>query len=374
MNKIKGELKMPTKILYEGVPYFHPGLLLKDILESRGIEQKDLAQRTGFSEKHISFIITGKNDITPSFAEKIAIALNENSITWLNMQSEYNNIKEQIALKDCLSKETEILDLYPIKDMIKYKLIEKSKEKWKQLKSLMSFLGIGDISKIRQFSTELCLVKYRKLESSDTKEATSVLHIWGKKIAESNHLSNPYNKEKLELAIKTIRHNMKLPFVEALELIKKSLADAGVIFVFTPKIQKASASGFCYKYKNNYVIHLNSRTVQIDTFWFSLFHELSHVLDDDIGKEESSDLEKKSDNYARNIIIEDAYWDEYWFRHAEKYSVDNVTQISKIKQIPIECVIGRLQKEGKVLYNNISLNKLKKNIKLDNFDGIDFNI
>ena len=60
------------KVVYDGIPYFHPGLLLKEILEARGIEQKEFAQRTGFTEKHISYILTGKSDIMPSFAEKIA--------------------------------------------------------------------------------------------------------------------------------------------------------------------------------------------------------------------------------------------------------------------------------------------------------------
>ena len=45
-----------------------PGRTLAETIEFLGIEQKEFAARTGFTEKHISQVINGKAPITPDAA------------------------------------------------------------------------------------------------------------------------------------------------------------------------------------------------------------------------------------------------------------------------------------------------------------------
>ncbi len=362
-----------TKIVYNGIPFFHPGVLLKEILEARGIDQKVFASRISVSEKHISNIVSGKASITSAIAEKISISLNEDALTWVNMQAEFDQISEKLEVINNLSAHVDILNQYPIKDMIKYKLIPRVKEKWKQLKELMSFFGVGDVTKLKQFSIDLDGVRYRKLETSTTKEATSVLYRWGLKLAEERENVPPYNKDILNAAVENIRNNMCISFEEGLNYIKSELNKAGVIFIFTPKISRASASGCCYKYKNNPVIHLTYRTKQIDTFWFSLFHEIKHILDDDICKEDSNDAEDSADRYAKNTIVPDDIWEEYWFNHAQNYSVENVKSLAQQQKVPNACIVGRLQKDKRIQYFNSNFNRLKETANIFTFDGINFN-
>ena len=49
----------------------HPGESIAYIIEDKGISQKELAIRTGFTEKHISAVINGEKSIS----DKLAIAL-----------------------------------------------------------------------------------------------------------------------------------------------------------------------------------------------------------------------------------------------------------------------------------------------------------
>ena len=42
--------------------------LLRQGLDEGGVNQKWLAQNTGYSEKHVSFIMTGKAPVSPLFA------------------------------------------------------------------------------------------------------------------------------------------------------------------------------------------------------------------------------------------------------------------------------------------------------------------
>ncbi|MGB4393385.1 MAG: helix-turn-helix domain-containing protein, partial [Tepidanaerobacteraceae bacterium] len=49
----------------------HPGETLKEILEDRGMSQKELALRTGVTEAHVSSIVNCQKAISVSYAKKL---------------------------------------------------------------------------------------------------------------------------------------------------------------------------------------------------------------------------------------------------------------------------------------------------------------
>jgi transcriptional regulator with XRE-family HTH domain len=53
-----------------------PGETIKEILKDRGISQKELALRTGYTEKHISRLLNGLVLLTPNVATALEYALN----------------------------------------------------------------------------------------------------------------------------------------------------------------------------------------------------------------------------------------------------------------------------------------------------------
>ena len=68
----------------------HPGEILMEFLDEREMNQKELAIRTGFSEKHISSVLNGKNDISSAFAKKLEYALGIDYSFWMNLQNNYD--------------------------------------------------------------------------------------------------------------------------------------------------------------------------------------------------------------------------------------------------------------------------------------------
>ena len=83
----------------------HPGETLAEVLEDREMSQKELAIRTGMTEKHISTVIDGQKNIFSSFAKKLEYALAIETEFWMNLQANYerellefeelNNMSEQ---------------------------------------------------------------------------------------------------------------------------------------------------------------------------------------------------------------------------------------------------------------------------------------
>ena len=78
MNKV--ENRIPT----------HPGEVLKEELEVRGITQKEFSQNTGISYTMLNEILNAKRPVTSDVALIIEAALGISPELLINMQSRYN--------------------------------------------------------------------------------------------------------------------------------------------------------------------------------------------------------------------------------------------------------------------------------------------
>ena len=68
----------------------HPGGLLKEEIECRGISQKELSRQTGIPYTALNEVLNGKRAITTEYALLIEAALGIESDFWLKMQMDYN--------------------------------------------------------------------------------------------------------------------------------------------------------------------------------------------------------------------------------------------------------------------------------------------
>ena len=81
---------------YSFVPV-HPGEIIKEELQSRGISQKRFAEVVGVSYTMLNDILNGRRPVSTDFALLIEAATNINAEMLMNMQTRYNM---QIARKD----------------------------------------------------------------------------------------------------------------------------------------------------------------------------------------------------------------------------------------------------------------------------------
>ena len=69
---------------------FHPGELLKDEIEYRGIKQRDFAASIGMSPTVVNEILNGRRSMSAEFALIAEAALGVNADMLVRMQSDYN--------------------------------------------------------------------------------------------------------------------------------------------------------------------------------------------------------------------------------------------------------------------------------------------
>lgn len=73
----------------------HPGEKIREILKEKKMTQGELASRTGVSGSYISNVISGKKEISKSFALALEQALGISNTTWLRMQAAWEKESEK---------------------------------------------------------------------------------------------------------------------------------------------------------------------------------------------------------------------------------------------------------------------------------------
>ena len=68
----------------------HPGEMIKDEINARGITQKELAQQMGVSYTVFNEILNGKRPVTTEYALLLEAALGTNASIWIGLQADYN--------------------------------------------------------------------------------------------------------------------------------------------------------------------------------------------------------------------------------------------------------------------------------------------
>lgn len=75
----------------------HPGEMIKDEIEYRGISQKSLAERIGMPASVLNAVLNGKRAVTTEYALLLEAALGIDADIWLRLQEDYN---KQVAKSD----------------------------------------------------------------------------------------------------------------------------------------------------------------------------------------------------------------------------------------------------------------------------------
>ncbi len=68
----------------------HPGEMIKDEIEYRGITQKALAAEIGIPVSVLNEVLNGKRAVTTEYALLLEAALGIEADLWLKLQSDYN--------------------------------------------------------------------------------------------------------------------------------------------------------------------------------------------------------------------------------------------------------------------------------------------
>lgn len=333
-----------------------PGATIKEQLNSRGMSQKEFAVRMDMSEKHISKLINGDVQLTPDVAVRLEMVLGVPAKFWNNLEAIYREKIVKAEAENAMDADVELAKQFPYNEMAKFGWVPETRQTKEKVVYLRKYFEVVELSLLG--NDQITKIACRRL--AITEKSDLALMAWAQeaKIKARDIETLPINIKGLLAAIPDIRKMTVLKPKEFCPKIKKCLADHGIALVFLPHLKGSFLQGATFLDGNKIVVGLTARGKDADKFWFSLFHELAHIVLGHVGQVNgtSDEDEKAADDWSGNTLIAEKEFDT--FKQGNDYSEQGVRRFAKEQGIAPGIVVGRMQREGMIKYS--MLNNLKE--------------
>lgn len=342
---------MSKKIVeYKDLIAFHPGQYVEELIEDYNVTQKEFAERLGVSAKTVSKLVNAEESISKETAHKLAKLSGVSMQTWLNLQNAYDvkvaEIVEQKELEEGREKE--------ICEMIDFKyfkaegyLPDKRYTLKEKIVELRKILGVASLENLTSFNH---LVSYRNTREFTTKSIVNsniMLELASKKARDTT--TTKLNRRKLERSLPTLRNLTRQDPEVFPQRLYDILLDCGVVLVGLPALPNANLNGATKKFGNgSAMLLLTDRNKASDIFWFSLFHEIGHILENDFSSDDGNSesyrrSEERADQFAKDLLISPE--DYQVFVEKGNFDKSDILRFSEEIDIHPSIVLGRLQKD-----------------------------
>lgn len=339
----------------------HPGETIADVLVERGISQVELATSTGVSPAYVSNVIAGKKDISAKFAFALEYALGVPKSFWINLQANYDaqllevNEKQTITTEERDARD-ELKDV--VRMLRKEGRMPENEKKDDSILSLRRALMVSNISNVKD------------MVPSDTYKLSKAIRV------------NPYvlgawiRLCQISVPIKSIEKSFDLDYLDALvselknvmtandndlrDVLKNVFSRYGIVFSVMQDFKGAPAQGYISpRNDGSYQMVVTVKNEYADSFWFSIFHELGHIVNGDIGRKSNYiddgldiDKEKLADKFAYNKLISEL--DYQIFINEKSFGIESIKRFAHLQNVIPYIVIDRLQRENILDYNLFS--------------------
>jgi HTH-type transcriptional regulator / antitoxin HigA len=341
-----------------------PGETLVDILNSKGMSQADLAERTGRPKKTINEIIKNRAMITSETAVQFERVLGVSASFWAKREAQYRAHLAKAEEAKQLKKHIDWPQCFPLTDLRKREWISKKASGVELVRELLDFLGIASPD---NFNPVYALTENHFRKSEKYEVDAYALAAWlrrGETEAAAMDCA-PFDRQRFVSALGTARSlTLQEPpaFASALADLCRA---AGVAVVFVEELPKIRTNGATrWLSPDKALIQLCLRHKRADILWFTFFHEAGHILLHgkkdvfvELDKLEKSEKEREADQFAGDILIPPKKLRA--FLDSRVFSAKAITEFARDLGIHTGIVLGRLQYE-KVLEHRAYPNLLMR--------------
>ncbi len=327
----------------------HPGETLQELLDTYGMSQFELAQRTGFTTKHINEVIKGKKSITPDMSIKLSTIFNLSSAFWNNLQAEYDSEYNELVNEQTVTdRELEIIKEVPVKELVKYDYLDSASTRNKNALVLIlrKFFKVSNLENITSV-LENTVAAYRK---SNKDINTIKLATWiAMGLNEYRPSANQLNIAKLKDQLPNLKKQILQDDINvAIKNITDILDSCGITFNVIHHLKGVPVQGYIRNTNGKILLNLTIRYKYSDVFWFTLFHEIGHILANKDKKtlnmvdyvtdgEFSDDI--LADEFAANTLIKKESFDDFMLKPITPFSI---VRFAKKESVTPAIVVGRL--------------------------------
>ena len=307
-----------------------PGLILQAELDERHLSQADLAARMGVSKKHLNQVISGMATLSADVALALERTMGPSAQFWLRMEADWRAAQVAKEAEIDLSTQIPWLAHFPAEVIEGLGVVARNAKPVERINAILRHFGVSNPAAFDRVWVE----PQQGYQLNAAFKRSSVFRIdpyctalWLRtaeiEAEEAAIGAPPYSAKLVRAAAAQLPELTRMPPGETFRAMQKLLRKAGVILVFVPEIRDTRLSGVSlWLGSDRPMIALTNRYRFVDALWFSLAHEIAHILlhlkretfvdggftDDEIKNhlfvsEDANGHEAAANDYAQNLLL-----------------------------------------------------------------------
>lgn len=284
------------------------GDLIAEWMEDEGINAAELARRLGVTRKHVSELLNGKAPLSHALSLALERVTGVPARIWNQYESGYRSDLARARESKELKAQYGRAKMFPLAYLRKWGFITAPASDHAQtVRQLLAVLGVASLDAF-EVTWSHGSVAYRR--AAVGRDHTPAIATW-LALAERHHDGlrdlPAFDRAGLEALISHLRALTIDDPITAIDEAIALLREVGVVLCLIPAVPGLGIHGATRWLNGHPVIQLSLLWKSDDQLWFTLFHELGHVLlhgDKDLYLNgESTPAEDEANSYAADLLI-----------------------------------------------------------------------
>ncbi|HTA11177.1 MAG TPA: ImmA/IrrE family metallo-endopeptidase [Streptosporangiaceae bacterium] len=321
------------------------GDFIGEWMQDAGINGAELARRLGVTPKHVSELLSGKAPLSAHLSLALERVTGVPARLWNMYEAGYREDLARQETAEDLDAQYEQAKAFPLVYLRKFGFVKASaRDHAGTVRELLTLLGVASFDAWRATWTHGSVAYRRTAAGRDDAPALSVWLTIAEHEADPESLA-PYDGAALREIVPRLRALTVGDPADAVADATRLLREVGVALCFVPAVPGLGLHGATRWITGHPVIQLSLLWKCDDQLWFTLFHELGHVLLHS-SKElfllgEHTAAESEADAYASRLLI--PY--EYVARLPLERNLAAVEALASELGIAPSLVLGQAQRE-----------------------------
>ena len=343
-------------------PYMNipPGDFVADELDERGWTQATLAEVLGVSLQTVSKLIKAKQTISVDMAKRLSSAFGQSPQYWLALENNYQLRKADFGESHGVEQNSALFTRVPVASLRKKGWVREGADADAVRTWLTRLWQTDDVETALEQSVSLPMAARRS--SAYSQYSSNYAAVWfqvARRVAATYEVPR-YDKRALESLV-TDMPRLSADAHGVGDFLGR-LNDCGIKAFRLSHVEKTYTDGAAFWDGANPAIVFTARLDWDDSFWFTMGHEIGHLLlhltksDDyfiDEGVDGGGEREQQADEYAAVAFGHQAIYDHFApLKH--RISRGAVEDFARVNGISASVVVGCLHHHTLLSHRNLN--------------------
>lgn len=260
-----------------------PGATLQMRLEELGMTQAELAVRTDLTAKHLSQLMNGIVPLTADVAQRLEYATGVPARWWNRLEADHRSAETRLRRRADADAHARWVKRLPVAELVRLGVLPKTPaDIGSRLEQLLAFFGVASPEAYESLWARPAAA-FR--QSAAYEVQPDAVHAWlrlGEISLAALTLREgplpPLDATALTEALPGLRPLTRVPLARAWPEVRDRLRACGLAVLLVPEVKGARSFGATRWVGGRPLVQLSLRGRTEDGFWFTLLHELGHVL------------------------------------------------------------------------------------------------